>query len=374
MLLNGIIGDKNMGYAKYNEDDEKICSDRDYMKKGSPFRYAKETTVYSVCPYCKKVFPKITDMYKHIKEKHNIVRPLLEINGKIVSNDYYISEVENVIISLYGYKPILLIEDSNIKYDNVEKIDVTDNIKSVLSMKDTCKIDIDNDSIVIHLYDIKNISNPRIFTILNEWENKIESGQYIVPISNLNDYNIIEQRFIKAFFNYYVAASGNNEYKNKRYDDAYAALSMYSNMNGIGKCAMKIIAFRLNWINNLKALCDGDMDDFNIICDFYDMKETVFNNFDQRRVVHKLYVEDEIQKSIDMIIAYQSNDMKKVKIYLNKYKDVENITDSNMRDRVLLIMARYENKNNNKRYARFYYERINTLYFKKEAENYLANM
>src|SRR5690349_21686000 len=93
-----------MGYAKYFEDNEKIIAERKYERAGVGRSAPKK--IYYDCYYCNKSFTSIEDRNNHIKSGHNVVGPLLFINGKISLEEYYVDELESAKIVLCGFNNI----------------------------------------------------------------------------------------------------------------------------------------------------------------------------------------------------------------------------------------------------------------------------
>ena len=48
------------------------------------------------------------------------------------------------------------------------------------------------------------------------------------------------------------------EIKAKRYDDAWAILSRFNDLLGVGSCVLRIIAYRRNWVSHLQLLANNN--------------------------------------------------------------------------------------------------------------------
>ena len=93
-----------MSYVKYREDDVKIIEHRRFLQHGPDHLPNGQNPVrYFDCKYCHEIFTDRKDLYFHIKSKHNIVRPLVVINGKIAADRYVVHFIETAHIDLFGY-------------------------------------------------------------------------------------------------------------------------------------------------------------------------------------------------------------------------------------------------------------------------------
>ena len=79
-----------MGYSKYHEDNEKITFERKFDPKDVEVLVSSPLQKKShKCYYCNLFFESLDTRNHHVKSSHNVVGPLLLINGKIVPNDLW---------------------------------------------------------------------------------------------------------------------------------------------------------------------------------------------------------------------------------------------------------------------------------------------
>lgn len=92
----------SVGYVKYREDDIEIYNDRIYGKNGLAGGIGPRSTVqFFECRYCHELFTDKNSLFLHIKTKHNIVKPILCVNGKVVSDNTVLQYIESCYIYTY---------------------------------------------------------------------------------------------------------------------------------------------------------------------------------------------------------------------------------------------------------------------------------
>ena len=354
-----------MGWSKYKEDNRIINEERDFFKPDET-KTVKHYKQAFPCPYCNKVFEEKNLLYSHIKKEHNIVHPLLMIDGKIRTNDndLFISSLSNAIIYLYGYDKDIYVDD--IKVELKEEIDITKEILDCLKNSNVCSIKFADKCINVHKYTIQEIHNDEVLKIIENWNEEVSKGKRIKRIIT-NKLNQAEMRYIDGFYNYFLACEAEGTDKINRYDDAYYLLSSFSKLTSIGNCVLKVISFRRNWVDRLDQICkeSDSIDDFTMINDFFknDIKEYPKND----ELSGKLYIEDELQNNIDAILKFVNKDYVGARRYTIE-NDPVLIQDTNLKDRVLLLKARIEVINNptNPRVRKFYKEMQTQAFIEEE--------
>ena len=142
-----------MGYVKYREDDIEIYNDRIYGKNGLAGGIGPRSTVqFFECRYCHELFTDKNSLFLHIKTKHNIVKPILCVNGKVVSDNTVLQYIESCYIYTYGFSGQILLDGeviNSLEFD--DSIDITDRFRAILKSKGFCEISFRNSTIKIEL-------------------------------------------------------------------------------------------------------------------------------------------------------------------------------------------------------------------------------
>lgn len=351
-----------MSYVKYNEDDIKINDNRVFMTRHIEEK-RKEVPLLFACPYCDQVFESKSDLFRHVKHDHNIFTPIILINGTIPQNEdeIYVSEVNSVVVKSYEVGLQVIIDNEIQSSDGNEVFELTSIVKEHLD-KGFCVLYVSQKRIVIRTLSVDAIENPRVFETIKSWqqltiENKTIANDY--P----SDINEAEKIYLDAFFNYFVACRSEGSAKTERYYDAYALLSIFSNLNSMALCVLKVIAFRLNWFAKLKLLSVED-DDFKIITKFMHCK---FNDsIKKQNLTGQLYIEDELQSVIECIVKYYCQDYEYVDNYLNRFSNAEDITDINFKDKIFLLKGRRSKDKGISRDATYYYRQIKDEFLNRD--------
>ena len=347
-----------MGYVGYKSRDDDIITDRMYMHAPQEEKPEKKEIVFYT----------MTIMKQHIKETHKEVRPIIFVNGKVVSEEVYIEKVFDVVVWRYGFDTDIIINDS-IRINNEEKSDITAVISDCLIDNKECKISVGKHDIYIRKFSVEFINNRKVINQIYKWQNEIQKGQTIV--FDLPDtFNNAQRRYLQGFYNYFVACSAPLEAKKARYQESYSIIKNFSPLNALGLCVLKVVAFRFNWVENLKSYRIIENDEFDLISDFYD--NSIITEKDLNlECIGALYVEDDISEYIKTVIALINKEYAVVNKYVSQYSDVNDISDLNHRERVLLIKARYEIQKNRPEKAKRCYKQMILPAFEKECKEYL---
>lgn len=365
-----------MGFGKYFEDNERITIERKYLPVGNIPSLSKK--IFYDCYYCGETYDSISDRNNHIRRNHNVAGPLLFINEKIVTDEYYIDVLYSSKIVLCGFNDIeISIDNQRIKNNNAE-INLMSYFKKV---KDFYAIKIGQKIFTIYRYGNINITNSFIDDVIKIWENQTNKDETLnpSPINYPKSLNKAELTYLNGFFDYFTACKNHipQTEKKNRYESAFAILSSFSKPTQKTRVLLKIISFRLNWIEKLENLSKSTKGVFDLIIDFYyERVSEKFKNEDFKKNEQLIFVETDIANCFDAIIAYQKDDFVAVDHYLANWQDnekIEEIKDINLKDRILLLKARQMKKSGNYIAAKKYYENIKTPFIKKEALNFIKN-
>lgn len=355
-----------MSYVKYLEDDVKIIEHRRSLSSGSDifFKNREPVRCYE-CRYCNEIFTNRNELFLHIKVKHNIVRPLVLINGKIASDNYVIHFVDSAHIDLFGYSDSISLNGHAISYshDN-DIIDITSQLRKILLNSSACTIAFQSGSIKIKLVAFVVEDMNLIGNAIEQWECEVGSGKRLS--TNVMDQATNGNRiFLTGMYNYYVACRAKQD-KAKRYDDAWSILSNFNDALGVGRCALKAIAYRRNWLyslHSLQLLSDRGTDDFSIANDYYHRRPS---NFEDSAAGKQLYVEDSTKMSLEFVRLFQMGKYDELRKELDKLSDFDMLDDLNLVDQLNLLCARLSVVDRNSMKAESYYEKLVTLDIQEE--------
>ena len=359
-----------MGYVKYNEDNVNIVNDRLYDINHSvaePIRKKQAKLIH--CPYCDKAFEQKEVLFSHTRNAHNIKRPIVLINDKVIENgeDLFVSSVISVIIHEYGFDDQIKINDKTIMRvaDSFDLVDITDEVAESLSTRQSCSLSIGTFNTTIHYRSLKSINQGNVNLYINKWENDLAEGRSL-SIEDINNPNLNydEHYYLEGVFNYYVACQATGKDKTERYNEANSILKCFIPIDSFGLCIQKVIAFRLNWVHTLRMLCnDYDSNDaFVSVCCFFENSPCVIN-ISSKGDEKKLYIENELQEIFDAIIDFTQVKYPAVKEYLDNH-DPSKIMDDNLRDKILLLKSRLLMKEGNMKEAKFIFSQIRNEEFK----------
>jgi hypothetical protein len=359
-----------MGFAKYLEDIIKKSDERKNELEVND--WSENGKIYYVCSYCDESFETSENRNNHIKFKHNAVGPLFFVNGKIIPGEFYIDTIISANIVMCGIDNI----EISIDKKKIESNDDNINILPYLNMGESSYIvNIGQNIFKIYKYDSKNINISFLDSIIEKWEKQIYNNDPLDPLpgSYYNSLNEAEICYINGFFNYYTACKTdiNSTDKKKRYEEAFAILYSFSKLTPKARILLKVIAFRLNWIEKLRNLSKETKGTFDTVVDFfYKSESSLTKKGDKQQVEQLIYVESDIEVCIKAIISYQKGEWNDVDEFLVNWTDlnISQIDDVNKKDRILLLKARRMEAENDEGSAKMYYDRILTPFFKKRVE------
>jgi hypothetical protein len=351
-----------MGYMNYYLKDKDIIERR---KQNFTELLNYKTNVNrpkKICPYCQTMFKNNKSLYEHVKKKHYISECTLIINGKIINDKEisYVMDMSTVHIILYDNKTVISIDGDRYIYEN----DIEDLLIKKFAQNKQIKITIGNKQYIIKSYSTELIDMNKIGKYIKEWNSATVLNK---PISNIydNSLNDFEIKYLNGLYNYFIATAAKNFEKGDRYIDAYGILNQFNPINAQGLMILKIISFRLNWIDILSTLCH-ERDEFKMISDFY---QGVYSNIDKniKGERKEIFIEDEILLNMHAFINFISGNKSEVDKYLNNI-DMDTIEDVNYKDRLFLLKAlRCVDKH---RKYRFYVNEITKNKFVNIVENY----
>ena len=355
-----------MGYAKYYEDNIEIANKNSFDLFGPPFGLKEEKKKYFICNFCGKRFEEKESLNSHIKHFHDSF-PIVLVNDKVVTMEKNFSayDVVTASIQLNGYYHPVFVDGQKLSISGVNK-DITSIVRDSFYKNDKCCIEVGDYRINISRFCYKAIDHKKLIGIIEDWSTKT---MLHVQISKADEreFNEDENSILSGFYNYFIACNAKSSDKTNRYDDAFEYLSRFCFLKSpilpLIACALRIIAFKRNWINKLKAYCIVD-DQFSTAVDFFTNSKDKTQLLESGKEKGQLYIEDDIQENIDAINNYMQRNLRAVDSYLEKYTSIETVEDSNLKDRILLLKAKlYRDKGNIKK-ARRLMEDIKTESFK----------
>lgn len=356
-----------MSYVKYREDDIKINNHRLFMRQGSQLSKAKAPQRYYECKYCHQIFTSKTELVNHIRDIHNIVRPLIVINEKVIGDQVVLQYVYQAKILMYGFGGDIRVGGELLQYGDDDEIDITALLKAKLYSDQSCEIIVNEMPIIIDYHPLSLDDNPLIKTAIDDWQNATSRG---LPLDTkyLAMFDGGDLLFIQGIYNYYLACTAKH-HKVSRYNDAFAALSQFQDLGGVGRCVLKAIAFRRNWIDTLRLLSEGERDIFMTACEFYSEQNSTFEYEDDKDSGY-LFVEDGTQMSLELISMYQKGQYDKVKAQLDALGDPDDLDDPNLAEKIYLLKARLAVADGNSLRATRYYEKLISPAFREEYRKY----
>lgn len=337
-----------MGYTKYNEDDKHIIMDRIYMHQPKIFEKVKPKVIFFDCPYCNSVFKDKEKMYSHIKEKHNILYPVFTINEKVPrwETTCYENGVQNATIHLFDFAMKISLNGECLT--SSEDLDLTDRINEILNRGEVCKLQVGEHNVIIRGYSVDYVRKDRILPVINEWNRQVEE-QKAIERCDSQGLTSVEKEYLDGFYNYFIACDATCKNKSERYDDAWRILSNFSKIDALSSCALKAIAFRRNWVEQLFALCQVE-DDFMIVKLLYQCNGSEqLKGFKEGN--QKLFIEDTLQQDLNLAKALFTKDWEFVEKHfkqIHSVDDFDDVLDVNHKNRQLLYYALYQihNKQN----------------------------
>lgn len=337
-----------MGYAKYFEDNERIITERQHYEEFT--KSPEPKTIEYKCYYCNHLFETIESRNNHIRVDHNVIGPLLLINGRIATSENYVENIETIKIALCGFDNVdVFIGNKKVEVElQKAEIDLT---TEFFNNVDQYTLKIGNKTYLIKKYSKKDIVNPKIEEIIGKWEEQTEKKETLFPPIEMypNSLNEAEKRYLDGFYNYYIACESkiNPEDRNNRYNTAYALLSSFNNLPPKANFLLKVIAFKLNWIQTLENLTGATQGQgiFDFILDFYYGRDSNVDKT-ENKIEKKIYVEDEISEYLEIVYGYQTKNNQKADDFLKQWNDEEInlIEDYNKKDRILFLKGTMCNK------------------------------
>lgn len=352
-----------MSYVKYREDDIKINNHRLFMRQGSQLSKAKEPKRYYECKYCHQIFISKTELISHIRDIHNVVRPLIVINEKVVGDQVVLQYVHQAKILMYGFGGDIRVGGDLLQYGDDDEIDITAMLKTKLANASRCEIIVNEIPIIIDFHPLALDDNSLIKAAIDDWQMSVSKG---LPLNtkHLALFDGGDLLFIQGIYNYYLACVAKH-HKASRYNDAFAALSQFQDLGGIGRCVLKAIAFRRNWIDTLRLLSDGEDDIFTTACEYYSGQVSSFT-YENAKDSGYLFVEDGTQMSLELICMYQKGQYEEVKTRLATIGDPDDLDDPNLIEQLFLLKARIAVADGDTVRAARYYERLISPVFREE--------
>ena len=361
-----------MGWAKYHEDIIEVLTDSGCFDEVGNYKIKSTEPPVFNCNYCNLSFDSKNDLYEHIKKEHNVVSFILLVNGKIIHKECYVRELKSVKIVRYDLGNHIYVDKIHMQeYDSFNEVDITNKIYQDFYTNKSIIITIGEKEFKIYLIAQGNINVKKINDIISQWSVETSEGSHINK--NYAAFNEIERKCLDGLYNYFIACVSTGKNKDLRYFDAYAILLEVASILPVATIVLKIIAFKFNWTEHLRVLCVGD-DIFSSVYNFMINKVTEFTvNINGEK---QIFIEDELEKTIQCIIAYQEKNYQKVEEFIREYsfRSITEIEDYYQRDRVCLLCARMALKNSKNHDARRYYDEIQSPFFDNEKKNYINVM
>jgi len=331
-----------MGTVKYLEDNNEAISNRlerpfvstDFKAENAIVRTKIEHIKYK-CNYCQMIFDYEKELFIHVRKCHNDKKPIIVINDIIPGDteEFFVDRINEVLVYVNNGTCKISIDDNDFIRTN-GKHDITNQIYRVLHSKNAVSLKVNDVTLRIIKKSMDAIRNPNIDIIISEWDSLTEAGKSI-NLCLMDSYNFAERQYLEAFFDYYTACLSNPNDKKHRYYDTFTKLKSFISLDSRALLVMKVIAFKLNWIDTLIKL-SIENDDFKMITSFYGMKsyEPNYNHNNK-----KLYIEDELESFITLIKAYYEKNYSAIDRYL-KTLDILEMKDYNYRDKFLFLKVK----------------------------------
>lgn len=356
-----------MGYVKYKEDDSDAIAERVFIDTDRKVKILLLNQSV-LCHYCDRVFASIEERNRHVKHDHKIFAPILIVNGRVVHNKVYIYHLEQVLIDLCGFdQSKIFFNGVLVQHGNPD--DVIDLLAHVLPNAINT-VSIDSTTIFIHHIPSMNFQNKIVETVIRDWGKTVEEGKYISK--NYPDtLNKGEKDYLDGLFNYYIACVSKKN-KAQRYEDAYSILSSFDKKTAISLCVLRIIAYRLNWVEILGTLRGTD-NVFDLAWRFLtnEVPQTQTQPFlDDGKT---LLIENSVESSLNAIVAFQKSNYDEVNQYLLSFSNDElsAIEDTNLKDKIFLLKARMAIKDSQFDEAYKWYNEIISPFFNFERDEFI---
>lgn len=313
-----------MGYMNYYLKDKEIIDRRCIIPSSLQVNSRDMNMKKYCCPYCNLMFSDKNNLYKHIKGQHNFFKYIVLLNNKIINsnNCAFVDTIEQLDIQLYDNKVDIIINNQTFTNINDKFYEI---VYKEFELFNQASFSLNNDKYYIKKCTVDVIDYSKVNPIIDDWNIKVNKG-LIIDKDYGNKINDVEKMYLDGFFNYFIACDSQGHNKGERYLSAYGILNNFNPIDPRGIFVLKIIAFRLNWIELLNSLCVED-DIFKIICNFYN-EEKIIKSVNKNEKEIMFFVEDEIIESINSIINYINKDYVKVDNYINNIS-IYDLKDSN---------------------------------------------
>ncbi len=360
-----------MGFVKYFEDDQRIIGERKYFH--STFELLERPNVYPPifdCPYCNLSFSDKPKLFDHIVKHHSTVSRMLILNQQVVQNVAHVGKIESLVLIRYNLtEPVKI--NGEVFPCSEQNSDITALAqKSLRSNK--LEIQIGERVWKIVVLRSEDINLPKLETVITEWSMETQNHHPIRKWDK-SGFNTFESRCLGGFFNYFIACNAEPVFKTARYEDALQLLSEFEQFVPAANVILKLIAFKFNWVDKLRSLC-CEADPFANIYEFFvgANSDKVYSFSGDKEI----YIEDDLGKSVQAILDYQSQNYNRVDEYLRGFgqETLQNMQDDNARDRIYLLKARLATNRGRLHDARKYYDEIKTPFFEAEREKFVKNM
>lgn len=362
-----------MALAKYKEDILEAISDSEYYRTVGNYEIRQTEPPLFVCLYCYKIFNSKEELYKHIRDRHNVPESIVSANGKIVHGTCYVKDLQSLIISRYVLENKIFLNGKIVNDDHKDnyEVDVTELARQQLMQERQVEIIIGNQNTIIKLISKEHIDVEKMNAIVAKCNNSVSLGRHISKdYSHLND---VERRCFDGIYNYFIACVSSGKDKDERYNDAYHILTEFVDIMPLAKFMLKIIAFRLNWMDHLATLCTEN-DVFKAIYKVL-IKD---KQADDLKTINytQVFIEHELRDLIEIILAIKGEKESIIDEFFhsNPISKIRNIVDVNYRDKVCLLLARISNEKGNKHLARRFYGEIQSLCFETETKEFVKNL
>lgn len=360
-----------MGFVKYFEDNQRIIGERKYLH--STFELHERPNVYPPvfdCPYCTLSFGDKPKLFDHIGKHHSTVSRMLILNQQVVQNVAHVGKIESLDIVRYDLtEPVKI--NGEVFSCAERKSDITalaqKNLKS-----NKLEIQIGERVWKIVVLRSEEINLPKLETTIIEWSRETQNHHPIQKYDK-SDFNKFESRCLDGFFNYFIACNAEPVFKTARYEDALHLLSEFEQLVPSANVILKLIAFKFNWGDKLRSLCCKADPFANIYEFFVGVNSDEVYSFSGDK---EIYIEDDLGKSIQAILDYQSQNNNRVNEYLRGFDldALQNMQDENARDRIYLLKARLAANRGRSHEARRFYDEIKTPFFEAEREKFIKDM
>lgn len=360
-----------MGIAKYFEDNQRIIGDRKYFQRKIDLieRPNVSPPIFD-CPYCNLSFDDRLKLFDHIGKHHGSVSRLLILNQQIVQNAAHVGKIESLSVVRYDLSEPVKINGEAVSCTE-QNSDITALAQERL-VSNKLEIQIGERAWKITVLQSEEINLPKLETVLTAWSAETQNHR-LIQKRDTSGFNKFESRCLDGFFNYFIACNAEPAFKTARYEDAFHLLSEFEQLVPAANVILKLISFKFNWADRLGSLC-GEADLFANLYDFFvgENSDKVYSFAGDREI----YIEDDLEKSIQAILEYQSQKYDRVDEYLRGFgrEALQDMQDLNARDRIYLLKARLAAKRGQLHDARIFYDEIRTPFWEAERREFIKSL